>query len=113
MSPDPRINPSMNGTSGSCSSSGGGGVKQHHPKTSRGSSHHGGSGKKKSSPVPGSSSSHGGGGSNAGKELFVLVAAEAMPLSSAGIVASLITQGLIHIAGSSGGGIKIYFSVFT
>lgn len=75
LSPDPRINQSMNGSSSSTSSS-----KQHHPKSGRSSSHHGGSGKKKSSPIPASSQ----GGSNAGKELFVLVAAEAMPLSSAG-----------------------------
>ena len=84
LSPDPRMNQSMNGNSAGNNSSGG---KQHHPKSSRSSSHHGGSGKKKSSPIP-SSSSHGG-GSNAGKELFVLVAAEAMPLSSAGILLQL------------------------
>ena len=75
LSPDPRINQPMNGSSSSS------GKQQHHPKSSRSSSHHGGSGKKKSSPIPASSQ---GGGSNAGKELFVLVATEAMPLSSAG-----------------------------
>ena len=80
LSPDPRLNQPMNGSGTTTSSSSS--KQQHHPKSGRSSSHHGGSGKKKSSPIPGSS--YGGGGGNAGKELFVLVAAEAMPLSSAG-----------------------------
>ena len=89
LSPDPRINQSMNGSSSGGSGSSSSGKQHHHPKFGRSSSHHGGSGgKKKSSPIP--ASSHGGGGSNTGKELFVLVAAEAMPLSSAGIVLKLI-----------------------
>ena len=72
LSPDPRLNPAMNGGSG---------TKQ--PKnTSRSLSHQssGGSQKKKSSPVPASHV----GGSNPSKDHYVLVAAEAMPLSSAG-----------------------------
>ena len=76
LSPDPRLNPSMNGSS----SSSGGKQQQQQTKTSRSSSHHGsGSHKKKSSPIPAAQ-----GGSNAGKDHFVLVAAEAMPLGSAG-----------------------------
>ena len=71
LSPDPRMNQSLNGSTG----------KQQHQqsKSSRSSSHHGGLGKKKSSPIP---ASHGASGTI--KDLFVLVAAEAMPLGSAG-----------------------------
>ena len=67
LSPDPRMNPAMNG-----------GGKQ--SKAGTRSSSHGGSQKKKSSPIP---ANHCGGGS-ANKDHFVLVAAEAMPLSTAG-----------------------------
>lgn len=64
LSPDPRMNP-LNG-----------GNKQ--PKVTRSSSHHGG--KKKSSPVPAAQAA-----SNiSGKDHYVLVAAEAMPLGNAG-----------------------------
>lgn len=70
LSPDPRMNPTMNG-----------GSKQ--PKSGTHGSSHGGSHKKKNSPIP---ANHGGGGGSSGasKDHFVLVAAEAMPLSSAG-----------------------------
>ena len=70
LSPDPRINPAMNG----------GSKQQQSKSTNRGLSHHSGSQKKKSSPIPASHA----GGSNASKDHYVLVAAEAMPLGSAG-----------------------------
>ena len=71
LSPDPRMNPTMNG-----------GSKPPKPGGSHSSSH-----KKKNSPIP-ANHGVGGGGSGGGggvsKDHFVLVAAEAMPLSSAG-----------------------------
>ena len=73
LSPDPRMNPAMNGGSKQ--------QQQQSKSTNRGLSHHGGSQKKKSSPVPASHA----GGCNPSKDHYVLVAAEAMPLGSAGI----------------------------
>lgn len=72
LSPDPRMNPNMNG----------GGGKQT-KSVVRSSSHHGSGQKKKASPTPGTQL--GGNMTNGGKDHFMMVAAEAMPLSSAGM----------------------------